>query len=194
MRTILFTICMTLVALPGFSQEQTPQTRLVFHTVADLNSNWFVTNWTIGNVRAKAPDNINIFPGVGYRGKTWWTEAMVQRQWSPAGNSWAIDFRYNVSLSDRLSLYAESAPLLTHHGEYEFLILDVRAWRKLAVGVETENVHMAGRDSLGAGPRVSAPVATFGKYSLALGGVYQIRHTAADIPRLYVVLNRRFGR
>lgn len=192
MRNVFFTICLSLFALPSSAQGSDPQTRLVLHATADLNQNWFITNWVIGNVKADTPNNVNLFPGVGYRAKNWWLEAMTQRQWSKPGNQWMLDFRYSFNRG-RLAFYAESTPLLTKRGEYEFVYADVRVWKRLSVGFETENVHKPGKDSLGAGPRLSLPVASFGNYKLSLAGVYQFRNEA-NVPRLYVVLNRRFKR
>jgi hypothetical protein len=194
MRIILLVLCFGISALPSFAQEVSVQNRTVLHTTFDVTDDWFVTNWAIGNIKADSPNNINIFPGVGYRHNNWWFEAMVQRQWSQPGNSWALDFRYAIAASPRVFVYVESAPLLSIAGEYEFVFVDVRTWKRLSLGAETENVHKAGRDSLGAGPRLSFPVADIGNYSLALGATYQFRHSEADVPRLYVVLNRRYKR
>ncbi|MEO8065867.1 MAG: hypothetical protein ABI643_03395 [Candidatus Doudnabacteria bacterium] len=187
-------VCLLFCAIPCFAQDTDPQTRLVLHTTADLSTNWFVTNWIIGNIKADNPNNINIFPGIGYRGGKWWFEAMVQRQWSKPGNSWALDFRYAIEFPNRVELYVESAPLLSIAGEYEFVFVNFPVWKRLGIGAETENVHKAGQDSIGAGPRMSLPLASIGEYKLALGATYQFRYREADIPRLYIVLNRRFKR
>jgi len=192
-RKFAVALCVVVIfALPCLAQDNEPQSRIVFHTTADISDNWFVTNWTIGNIKAENPNNINLFPGIGYRHGNQWFEAMIQRQWSRPGNSWAIDLRYGVDLSSRMFLYVESAPLLSIAGEYEFVFVDVQTWKRLSIGAETENVHKVSTDSLGAGPRISLPIASLGESKLTLGGVYQFRRNEANVPRLYVVLNRRF--
>lgn len=198
MRNFLFALFMTTFALPSFclAQATDPATRIVLHTTADLNPNWFVTNWTIGNVKAETPNNINLFPGAGYRfSDQTWFEAMIQRQWGESGNQWMLDFRWQTaSSSDRWLVYAEYSPFLTKNGQYVFVFANVRIWKQLAVGLETENVYRTGPNILDFGPRVVLPVISFGEYKLILTAAYQIHHCEADIPRLYVALNRRFKR
>lgn len=193
-RNFLFALFVIAFALPCLAQDIDPQTRLVLHTTADLDQNWFVTNWTIGNIKAETPNNISLFPGVGYRFGKWWVEAMIQRQWSHVGNSWALDFRYVVEPTNRTTLYAEYSPFLTKSGQYVFVYVNVRVWKQLAVGFETENVYRPGPDILDLGPRIVLPLISLGEYKLTLSAAYQIHHREADIPRLYVNLSRRFKR
>jgi hypothetical protein len=187
-------LALGLVLLPSLCSADDPQSRIVLHTTADVSDKWFITNWTIGNIKSTSPNDINVFPGIGYRSSNWWFESMVQRQWSKSGDSWALDFRYSVNLNDRISFYAESAPLLTTTGEYEFVSMDFRVFKQFAIGFETENIHQPGPDVLDIGPRVSLPLVSIGEYKLSLSATYQIHYQSADIPRLYVVLNRRFKR
>ena len=113
------------IMLSGFAQgqdRQDKQARFVFHLTKDINENWFITGWSVSNVRERALNNTNLFLGAGYRGKTWWLETMVQKQWhegvtkDPKGNDWMLDFRFQKLWNNRFTLNAESSPFLTEAG------------------------------------------------------------------------------
>lgn len=167
------------------------QTRIVARPAVDITKNLYVTTWIIGNARLNTTNNINIFPGVGYRTKNWWFEGLVQRQWSRAGNQWMLDFRFQTKIGEQSTLYIELSPFITRKGFYEFVIYERRMWKRLNVGVETENIHRPGLDTIGGGPRVSYPIATFGKVKLTTALAYRMHRRERDLVRLYVVFSRK---
>ena len=167
------------------------QTRIVARPAVDISKDWYLTTWVIGNARLQTTNNVNIFPGVGYRKERWWIEALVQRQWSRAGNQWMLDFRFQTRIGERSTLYIEPSPLLTRKGFYEFVIYERRMWKRLNVGVETENIHRPGLDTIGVGPRVSYPIATFGKVKLTTALAYRMHRRERDLVRLDVVFSRK---
>lgn len=175
------------------AQEVTDwQNRTILHEQADVTQNWFLAGWVIGNAQAHGTDNINLFGGVGYRSgnKKWWLESMVQRQWSANGKKLLLDNRFQYQ-AGRASLYVEVAPFLDRRATYDMVIFEHRSWRKLNLGAETENVHKRGADSLGAGPRASLPLGTFGKFKVATAAAYRLRSSEQNEFRVYVVFNRR---
>ena len=195
MRTVFFVTFLACISTSALAQETNPQARPVLHTTVDLSDRWFITDWAIGNVRAKTPSNFNLFPGLGLRSEKWWFEAMVQRQWNPIGkNQWMLDFRSAGALNKRATLYLEWAPFLSQAGQYEFVQLNVRVYKQLSIGAESEDVQRPGTDSWNIGPRLSFPVTSIGEYKLSLAVAYQIHYHEPDIPRLYIVLDRRFKR
>lgn len=183
----LFLLCL----ISGVVLAQDLQTRIVVRPAVHVTKNWYVTTWIIGNARLHATNNLNIFPGIGYKGKNWWVEVMAQRQWSPAGNSWMLDFRWQRQLNSKNSLYLEFSPFITKRAYYHFVIYERKIWKKLNVGVETENIQRTGLDSIGAGPRISYPLVTFGKVKLTTTLAYRFHRREQDILRLYVVFSRK---
>ena len=172
-----------------FSQDL--QNRSVIKTPLDLGDRWYVTFWSITNVKAQTP-NTNIFPGLGYRSKTWWAEGMIQKQWSSAGGLWSADFRLRKQLTSRLSLYVEPAILFPDPAFYEFVVLEGRVWRNLSIGGETENVHRFSRQSIAAGPRVGYVLGQRWGCEFATAFAYRFVPTGGkDEARLYLVVTRR---
>ena len=181
-----------LVPLRAESQEVTDyQNRIIFHEQVDINSNLFLAGWIIGNGQIYGTSNINLFGGLGYRGKTWWFESMIQRQWSAKDKKLLFNNRFQSQLSKKSSLYVEIAPFLDRKAVYDMVIFEQNVWRKFNIGAETENVHKIGRDSLGIGPRVSTPLAVFGNHKLSTALAYQFRRQETNVLRFYVVLNRK---
>ncbi len=181
-----------LVPLRAESQEITDyQNRIIFHEQADVNSSLFLTGWVINNGQVYGTSNINLFGGFGYRGKKWWFESMIQRQWSAKDKKLLFDNRFQGQLGKKSSLYVEVAPFLDREAVYDMVIFEQSVWHKLNIGGETENVHKPGKDSLGAGPRVSASLAEVGNYKLAVALAYQLRRQERNALRFYIVFNRK---
>lgn len=181
-----------LVPLRAESQEITDyQNRIILHEQADVNNNLFLAGWVINNGQVYGTSNINLFGGVGYRGKKWWFESMIQRQWSAKDRKLLWDNRFQSQLGKKSSLYVEVAPFLDRDAVYDMVIFEQNVWHKLNIGAETENVHKPGKDSFGTGPRVSVPLAEFGKYKLAVALAYQLRRQETNALRFYVVFNRK---
>ncbi|MDP4001402.1 MAG: hypothetical protein Q8P83_04145 [bacterium] len=181
-------------------QSIQPQIRLIIHPTVPLQNQdqeqyWFATSWLIGNAKSGAPENLNLFLGIRYKHPSWWLESMVQHQWSPSPghNSWHLDFRLFKQFSERIGLYAETAPALGKKILYDFIFLEARAIGPLAFGVETENVHKPGPDSLGAGPLLSYPLATFGNHKLVSVLSYQFRRGESNVARLYMIMHLNLG-
>lgn len=175
-----------------WAQETTDyQTRIILHEQADLSKNLFLVGWVIGNGQVYGTNNINLFGGFGYRGEKWWLESMVQRQWSAKDKKLLLDNRFQAQLAKNSSLYIEVAPFLDRKAVYDMVIFEQNVWHKLNLGAETENVHKPGKDSLGVGPRISAPLAVFGNYKLAVALAYQVRRQETNALRFYIVFNHK---
>lgn len=105
-----------------------------------------------------------------------------------------LDVRFQKQFRNRFTLYLEPAPFLSRRAFYNFTILEVRTKGKLALGFESENVHQPGRDSIGAGPRVSYAFPGWKGFTSVVAVAYQFRRQEKDALRLYLMLNRRFKR
>ena len=126
---------------------------------------------------------------------------MIQRQWSESANGWRRallwDNRFQYSIDDIVSLYIEAAPFLDRKNRgavYDMVVFERMLWRKLILRVETENVHKAGRDSLGVGPGVGWAFGSLGPVKVGGALVYQFRRSESDALRFYLVFNRRVKR
>jgi len=188
-KKVFVVLLFLLTTVPASAQEDSLGTRLPLHATFQFSKRWSATGWFISNIRTELPDNRSFFGGVGYKRGAWTLESMIWRQWSSAGNNVAADFRLTGQLSDRLSLYAEVAPFFTKRMFYEFIIVEYRTVGKLRLGGETENIHRAGRDSIGAGPRVSYPLFKRGGTSLVAAFAYQFRSNEPNVARLYLALH-----
>jgi hypothetical protein len=133
-----------------------------------------------------------LFAGVGIRGKSWWLENMLQRQFSPSGNSWILDERFQKQFGKRYSLFAEASPFLTKKAFYDFVSAEY-SFVKLGLGAETENVHKSGKDSLGAGPRLSYALLSAKQVKIVSAASYQFRRDEPKVLRFYVVCFFRAG-
>lgn len=176
------------------AQEQTdPQVRFVLHFTKDVRKNWFGAGWIIGNVRERASNNLNVIAGIGYRRSKWWLETMAQRQWGEGGEAWLLDWRSVIQPHNRLVIYLEGAPFLDRRAFYNMATVDYRVWNKLGLGVETENVHKLGKDSLAFGPRVSLSLARIAGGQTTAVLAYRFRsYSELNELRFYLILNRRF--
>lgn len=137
------------------------QNRDAVHLQADISKNWFVPVWSITNLRSQTPNNTNLFGGVGYRGKDWWVEGMVQRQFSPAtGGQWMLDFRYDRKTGP-WHFYVEVSPFITKPAFYEFVFVERRVWKRLGFRLKTENTNRLSGQKITAG---GGPTWDFGKH------------------------------
>lgn len=175
--------------------QESAQARVIGHAryflgSASKQSGTFLTGWSITNVMSDIPDNSNVFLGIGYAGKKWSIENMIQKQWNGAGNAFLLDWRFTAKPSPRINLYLEGAPRLDKKTFYEFVTIDVRVKGPFNVGFETENIHRVGKDTLGFGPRVSAPLPfkiLGAKPSLVVS--HQFRTLGPNVTRVYTILN-----
>lgn len=192
LQVVILAVVFEAIAL---AQDDSVGVRAIVHPTVDLNEHWFVASWGIGNVRTVIPNNVNVFAGIGYRKPVWSLESMVQRQWSKAGNNVMLNFRFNTTkLSERSNLYVEVMPFLTKRIFYDFVVFEYHAIEKFRIGVETENAHKSGHDSLGFGPRVSRPIVTVGKANISAAFAYQLRPREPNVTRIYIVTNIRLGK
>lgn len=189
------------------------QTRLIIHPTVDLGGaalcgevlrGWFLTGWSITNLRTETPNNTNLFGGLGYRGKNWWAEGMTHRQWRPqGGRDWMVDVRFQKQFAGRraVSLYVESEFFLTRRAFYEFVIAEARIlpveksrwFERWRIGGETENVHRAeARDSLALGARLTYPLGTFREWTLSSSLAYRVQSPEPNAFRFYLSVSRRF--
>ena len=184
---VLFITLTLLCNLPTFGQDM--QNRTILKLTAPLSKDLYAVGWIIGNARLKAPNNINIFCGIGYKKQNWWFESMILRQWSHVGNNLLLDFRFQKQFANRSTLYIEQSPFLNKHALYNFFIFEHPLWYKFNIGGETENILKAGKNSLGAGPRISRPLGTIGKTKVVMALSYRMRPQEPDELRLYLVFN-----
>ena len=181
-----------IVFLVNQSLAQDSNLRVLMHPTFELTNHLFVPVWFIGNAKTKTPNNLNLITGLGYRTDNWWVESMAQRQWSPSGGQWFLNFRLFKS-KGRLSIYGEPTIFLTKPAFQESVFVEYRLWHKLALGGETENIHRSrARDTLGTGPRISYALPQWKGVRPVLAFTYQIRKEEQDVMRFYVVLHRRF--
>ncbi len=195
---VVFSIILLVVVLNLAAQEKTDfQDRTIIHLQADVSEKIFLTGWVIGNAQYYGTNNINIFGGIGYRNKNWWFESMIQKQWKEKdGNSprkaLLFDNRFQYQPTKRTSLYIEIAPFLDRKALYDMVVIEQKIIGGLGVGFETENVHKTGKDSLGAGPRVSLPFGSLGGCKIVTALSYQFRQgQERNVLRFYLVFNRR---
>jgi len=176
-----------------WASAQDLQNRSTLHLMVDLNSRWYAVVWPITNIRAQTPSNFNLFAGAGRRGKNWYVETMVQKQWNSKGGLWGLDFRYRRQAANRLSVYLEPAIYPRERVFYEFAIVEYRVWRKLNLGGETENKHQPGQDVLAAGPRVSYPIGRLWGTDFMIGSAFRLASPGRNEIRIYFNATRRFA-
>ena len=104
-------------------------------------------------------------------------------------NNLLLDFRFQKQFANRSTLYIEQSPFLNKHALYNFFIFEHPLWYKFNIGGETENILKAGKNSLGAGPRISRPLGTIGKTKVVMALSYRMRPQEPDELRLYLVFN-----
>lgn len=170
---------------------QDVQNRSVMHVMADINNRWFIPVWSITNVRAESPNNTNVFAGLGYRGKTWWTEGLVQHQLNRSGGLWSVDARFRRQFG-RVSVYVEPSVIIApKKAFYEFVIVEERLWKGLSLRQETENVHRPGKDTITAGGGLAYSLGKWRGFDVATALVYRASPTGKDELRAYLNITRR---
>jgi hypothetical protein len=172
----------------ALSQDMDWQGKGVTHSTVALDSNWFVANWQIGNVRKSSPGNFNAIAGLGYRWPKAWLEIMGQRQWGQT-NHWLIDLRAQAQIDTTTSVFVEVAPYLTQKATFSAIILDLRRSprSRFSWGLESENTFKPQRTLLGGGPRISYVLFLNQSHRLSATGAYQFRISDQDFIRLYMI-------
>lgn len=191
---VFFTLIVVTPLSAAYAQNI--QMRPVLHVTNDVTKNWYSAHWAIGNWMSKSPENINVFHGAGYRTKTAWVETLLQQQVKAGKDDWFVDIRSRMQ-KGRLSLYAEGAPFLTRRAFYNLISVDhtfrvKEGGKTLGIGFETENIHRGGKDSIGAGPRLTMPIGAIKGWSIDVAVAYHIRPHEHNVLRLYPVINKRF--
>ncbi len=184
---VITSLLVAMSELSAFAQSQ--QLKPVFHSTIDISEHVFVSGWMITNIRTDTSNNINLFGGLGYKQKNWWTEAMIQRQWNSTGNQWLLDFRFQKQIGKSFVLFTEVSPFLTKKSVYDLAIIDYTANKYINFGIETENIHRVGPDYLGIGPRIGYKIPTKNKLKSTITLTYQFRYNQNPLIRLYTVFS-----
>lgn len=166
------------------------QSKEVIRPSVAFGDKWYGTAWVIGNIREDVPDNINLFPGVGYKTELWWLEILWWQHWSSLGTKSALDGRFGITHSKFL-LYSELARFTVTGDVYTFVIVERPVSKKFRVGLETENFFRK-KDSLGGGPRASYAWGTFLNGPVITSASYQVRPAEPDALRFQLTLTPRF--
>jgi hypothetical protein len=182
----ILAVLVVLMACPCFAQDLPKvQGKVVVHATVPSEPGWFLTGWSITNIRQDATDNTNVMFGVGKKLENGWIEIMAQRQYSVRSNQWFADFRLSRKLADKVSLFVEIAPFLETKALYDFFRLEYRLGR-INILAESENIHRPGRDLIGIGPGLSlAPIKLVGKIRFAPVVVWQMRPNDPSWVRFY---------
>lgn len=175
---------------PAVVGAQQIHNRNILHPSVGLGENWYATVWVISNIREDLPDNINLFPGVGYRTSRWWTELLGWRQWSTVGAASAVEGRFGIT-HPQVLFYSELSRFFGTGDVYTFVFAEHTVWRRLSLGVETENFFRE-KNSLGAGPRIGYVWATVSGGPVVTTLTYQVRWEEPDVVRLYIAAHPRF--
>ena len=174
------------LGLPLFLSGQDLQNRTVIHFAAELNSRWYLAGWSVTNLKTQTLNNTSIFSGLGYRGQTWWLEAMSWKQWNSKGGLMGVDVRFRSQLTKKLSLYAEPAVILSQPAFYEFVYMEYSVGKKFRVGGETENMHQLSKQTFAFGPRIGYSLGKLWGSDLALSSAYRFSPTGTDEFRVYL--------
>ena len=162
-----------------------PQARLLIHPTwhPAESGNWGVAGWIVGN--GKQDPNLVSMGGLRYQRERFWTEFMVGGIRAGSRTRPFFDTRTNVNLTKRVNVWGETAAFSDQF--YWFFEADYSR-KKWLVGVETENVHLKGLDSLGLGSHIKFRVAK----GVWIGPAYQFRRNEPNVVRLYVVIHLPF--
>lgn len=167
------------------------QNRSVVRVSLDVSEHVYLPIWSITNLKSQSPDNSNIFAGIGYRDKSWWTEGMVQKQWSASGGLWSVDGRFKKQ-KGRFSIYAEpSVLLMPRRAFFEFVIVEERVWRGLALRQETENTHTLSKQKIAVGAGGSWSFAQHWGWDFSLAAVYRFSPTGPNESRVSASASKR---
>lgn len=166
------------------------QVRLMFHPTVDISKHWFATGWLLAN--EPNGDNWSLRAGIGYRREKWALEAMYKQQFSGKKRTTsAVDFRFTRPLPGKLALFAEATPNFNGKSIYDMVTLERKVARFASIGGETENIHRAGRDSIGVGPAMSLWKQT-GTTKVVLRAAYQYHPHEHSIFRIYLIVHLKF--
>lgn len=186
MRYMCLAFIVLCCSIPCFAQDVPKiQGKLVTHATVPTTPRWYPTGWSITNIRQEATDNINFMGGVGRKLENGWVELMLQKQYSVHSNQWFLDLRLMRQLNSRMSLFLEVSPFLGRQALYNFVRVDYRLGPINLVS-ESENIHVAGKDSIGLGPGIGMPARKLvWRIKFAPVVVWQMRPNDADFLRFY---------
>lgn len=177
------------LGIPLLAQDV--QNRSVMHVMLDINDHWFIPFWSITDIKTQNPNATNLFAGIGYRGKTWWVEGLTQKQWNQAGGFWSADVRFRKQ-TGRVSLFLEPRVIVVPSlAFYEYVSVEERLWKGLALRQETENVHRQGKDSIAIGGGLGYNLGKWRGFDVATALVYRVSPTGKDEVRAYLNVTRR---
>jgi hypothetical protein len=188
MKEKLLTIFLFAFTCPLFAQSNL-QLKTLTHGTIQINQHWFVAGWNVTNIQQNSPDNTNLMLGGGYQKKNWWTEVMIQKQWSKVKTIWSIDLRTQINPNKRLTIFLDISPSISQESIYNTTIVELAMTRKMKLGIESDNLIQTGQlPKSGFGPRINfGPFTAFSlKPSMAIA--YQFRRNDPNFLRMYLVL------
>ncbi len=180
----------TLFFIPSVVSAQQMHAKPVIHPSIQVSEHFYLTTWLITNIRQDVPDNINLFPGVGFRTKSWWVEGLGWKHWTAKGSATAMDLRFGAS-HPRAVFAGEVSRFFKTGDVYTFASLEKPVTNRLRVGLETENFFRE-KNSLGGGPRASYVLGKAWGGPLVTSIAYQVRKDEADVLRIYLVFHPRW--
>lgn len=180
MRNVVLTVIACLICTANVMAQE-GQFRLLVHPTKKLYGNWGITGWGVTNLNPNG-GNFVLMGGVRYENEKIWSEFMPCAVFSSGWRKLCFDTRTNVKLSRLTNLWFETQEFSDRF--YWFLESNYNARRWLA-GVETENIHLRGSDSLGIGGHVKFKIMN----GVWTGPGYQFRKGGPDVLRLYVVVH-----
>ncbi len=162
----------------------------VIHPTVGVGERFYLTAWLITNIREDVPDNINLFPGVGYRTKLWWVEGLWWKHWNAKGSATAADLRFGVT--HRRAVFAGEVSRFFKTGDvYTFAAIERPVTSRARIGLETENFFRE-KKSLAVGPRASYVLGKAWGGPLVVSAAYQVRPNEPDVLRGYLVFHPRW--
>lgn len=180
-----------LVCLASILPAQDLQNRLVMHVMVDVSDRWFIPVWSISDFKTQNPNSTNLFAGLGYRGKTWWVEGLVQHQWNCVGGFWSADMRFRRQVG-RVAIYLEPRVIVTPNlAFYEYVSVEERLWKGLSLRQESESVHRPGRDTIAFGGGLAYSLGKWRGCDFATALVYRVSPAGKDELRAYLNVTRR---
>ncbi len=169
-----------LLFLVGFAAYGAdPQVRLLVHPTVKLSTHWGLTGWLVGNMPSKGSAVAMV--GTRYQNERIWSEFMLAGIRAGYSTRPFFDTRTNLKLTKALNVWGETSVFSNQF--YWFTETDY-ALKHWLTGIETENVHKSGRDSLGLGVHVKFRLAK----GVWAGPAYQWR-SDKNVVRLYLVIH-----
>lgn len=186
---------LALFVLPVLAQDL--QNRTLVQAALDISSHKYIALKSITNLKSQTPNNINLFLGIGYRGKSWSLEVMVQKQLNANGGFWAEDTRVvkKFGKKQKTTLYLEATPFFSQKGLGWSAYCETEVWKKFAVGTEIESINKPGPG----GPRISHRLGHFIGFEVSGTGAFRFdpQQRPSKVTghpheiRFYLVFNRR---